>query len=90
MMELQTRQNIVDMLCKSGGLVAFTAPELGLSERAIDRSKSGINIMKPVPPEASAAPVVSGGDGGAAMPIEPPTYQQLAAAYYGLGPPKKK
>jgi hypothetical protein len=90
MMELQTRQNIVDLLCKSGGLVAFTAQELGLSERAIDRSKSGINIMKPVPADVSMPVTVSGGDGGAAMPVEPPTYQQLAAAYYSLGPPKRK
>ena len=32
MMELQTRQNIVQMLCESGGMVGFTAKELGLSD----------------------------------------------------------
>ncbi|MEL7372070.1 MAG: hypothetical protein AAFN74_24305 [Myxococcota bacterium] len=31
MMELQTRQNIVQLLCQSGGMVGFTAKELGLS-----------------------------------------------------------
>ena len=41
MLELQTRQNIVQMLCKSGGLVAFTAQELGLSERTVERAHWG-------------------------------------------------
>ena len=32
MIELQTRQNIIETICKSGGLVAFTAKELGLND----------------------------------------------------------
>ena len=34
MMEMQTRQNIVSMLAKSGGLVVFSARELGLDGNA--------------------------------------------------------
>lgn len=88
MMELQTRQNIVEMLCKSGGLVAFTAQELGLSERPLDRAISGINRMAPVAaePAAQAAPTASGNGASAgtqAAPLDP------AAAYYGLGAPKQ-
>jgi len=85
MLELQTRQNIVSMLCKSGGLVAFTASELGLSDRTIERASNGVNIMKPpaypaVTANGSAqapAPVAA-----AAPPVTP------AEAYYGLGAPK--
>ena len=79
MLELQTRQNIVELLCKSGGLVAFTAQELGLSERVIERAASGINVMKPqqrnevAPAEATVV---------AAPPPDP------ATAYYSLGAPK--
>lgn len=39
LIELQTRQNIVNMLCKSGGLVAFTAKELGLTDQVADVAK---------------------------------------------------
>jgi hypothetical protein len=83
MLELQTRQNIVQMLCKSGGLVAFTASELGLSERTVDRAHHGANIMKPAG-QPAPAPANGGAvlDNPAAAPIDP------AAAYYGLGPPK--
>jgi hypothetical protein len=34
LMEMQTRQNIVSMLAKSGGLVVFSAKELGLESNA--------------------------------------------------------
>ena len=39
LIELQTRQNIVNMLCKSGGLVAFTAKELGLTDQVAEVAK---------------------------------------------------
>jgi len=85
MLELQTRQNIVSMLCKSGGLVAFTASELGLSDRTVERASNGMNIMKP-----PAYPAVAGNGGGeqghqpqaASAPVDP------AQAYYNLGAPK--
>jgi hypothetical protein len=86
MMELQTRQNIVEMLCKSGGLVAFTAQELGLSERPLDRAISGINRMAPVAAEPiPAQPTTANGSSAEAQaaPVDP------AAAYYGLGAPKQ-
>jgi hypothetical protein len=87
MLELQTRQNIVQMLCKSGGLVAFTAQELGLSERTVERAHWGANIMKPVEPPpvaAVAAPPVAApaADTPVAKPVDP------ATAYYALGAPK--
>ncbi len=92
MLELQTRQNIVEMLCNSGGLVAFTAQELGLSERVIERAASGKNIMKPqveapppppppAPASVPAAPVVEAAP-LAAAPAEPST------DYYAKGAPK--
>jgi len=89
MMEMQTKQNIVDMLCKSGGLVAFTAAELGLSERTVDRASNGANIMKP-----AAYPTASNGSGEAApaagaSPVAGPT-MSAAEAYYALGAPKGK
>ena len=88
MMELQTRQNIVEMLCKSGGLVAFTAQELGLSERPLDRAISGANRMapvavEPIPTAVSGAPANGAGADVQAGPTDP------AAAYYGLGAPKR-
>jgi hypothetical protein len=83
MLELQTRQNIVQMLCKSGGLVAFTASELGLSERTVERAANGANIMKPAANsgivEAATATAV---DSPVAKPVDP------ATAYYSLGAPK--
>ena len=86
MLELQTRQNIVQMLCKSGGLVAFTAQELGLSERVVERAHYGANIMKemtPPPVAVSApAPAVVVTETPVAKPVDP------ATAYYGLGAPK--
>lgn len=83
MLELQTRQNIVQMLCKSGGLVAFTASELGLSERTVERARNGANIMKPAESAAAApAPAVGGPDSPVAKPVDP------ATAYYNLGAPK--
>jgi hypothetical protein len=85
MLELQTRQNIVQMLCKSGGLVAFTAAELGLSDRTVERASNGANIMKP------AAYPASNGNGvviAPAGPVAPPA--DPAQAYYNLGPPKPK
>lgn len=88
MLELQTRQNIVQMLCKSGGLVAFTAQELGLSERTVERAKWGANIMKemtPPPVAAAAAPApttVITAESAAAKPVDP------ATAYYSQGAPK--
>jgi len=85
MLELQTRQNIVQMLCKSGGLVAFTAQELGLSERVVERARFGANIMKPAeaPQVAMAAPA-------APTVVETPVARAVdpATAYYGLGAPK--
>jgi hypothetical protein len=84
MLELQTKQNIVQMLCKSGGLVAFTASELGLSERTVERAANGANIMKPAAnPAAEPAPAANG---GAASPVAPPV--DPATAYYALGAPK--
>lgn len=91
MMELQTRQNIVEILAKSGGLVAFTAQELGLSERIIDRAKSGMNIMKPVEAPQVAAPATNGAGELAApgAPAQPAQPVSPGAAYYGLGVPKR-
>jgi hypothetical protein len=85
MLELQTRQNIVQMLCKSGGLVAFTAAELGLSERTVERASNGANIMKPAafPPADAPAPVLNT---ALASPVAPPI--DPATAYYNLGAPK--
>jgi hypothetical protein len=88
MLELQTRQNIVDMLCKSGGLVAFTAQELGLSERVVERAKSGVNIMKPpvaeqAPPASGPAPVEPANAPVAAAPVD------SAAGYYAMSGPKR-
>jgi hypothetical protein len=94
MLELQTRQNIVQMLCKSGGLVAFTAQELGLSERTVERAHYGANIMKAAepPPVAVAAPVVAPGaaPAGPTVVAETPVAKPVdpATAYYGLGAPK--
>ncbi|MDP3737207.1 MAG: hypothetical protein Q8R02_07450 [Hyphomonadaceae bacterium] len=85
MLELQTKQNIVQMLCKSGGLVAFTASELGLSERTVERASNGANIMKP------AAQTVHAINGGvAADPVAGPVAAPVdaATAYYNLGAPK--
>lgn len=47
MIELQTRQNIVEILAKSGGLVAFTAKELGLNDILSDAKdeRGGANKM---------------------------------------------
>lgn len=86
MLELQTRQNIVQMLCKSGGLVAFTAAELGLSERTVDRASNGANIMKPAafPTATDAPPPVL--NAAIASPVAPPI--DPATAYYNLGAPK--
>lgn len=89
MLELQTRQNIVELLCKSGGLVAFTAQELGLTEVPAVRPKSGVNVMNPTggepKPTQSATGGGNGGDGATTIesaPVDP------ATAYYGLGAPK--
>ena len=77
------------MLCKSGGLVAFPAQELGLSERVVERAHYGANIMKEMtpPPVAAAAPApapttVITAESAAAKPVDP------ATAYYSLGAPK--
>jgi len=90
MLELQTRQNIVELLCKSGGLVAFTAQELGLTEVPAVRPKSGVNVMNPTGGEPKPVVVQTGGGTGGdgtttvvAAPVDP------AAAYYGMGAPKK-
>ena len=45
LVELQTRQNIVETLCKSGGLVAFTAKELGLNDLVSDDGAKQSNLM---------------------------------------------
>jgi hypothetical protein len=85
MLEMQTRQNIVQMLCNSGGLVAFTASELGLSERTVERASNGANIMKAAaspPTEASAAAPGGVTPSPVAAPVDP------ATAYYSLGAPK--
>jgi hypothetical protein len=84
MLELQTKQNIVQMLCKSGGLVAFTASELGLSERTVERAHNGANIMKPADaPAIAAAPAPAAAtESPVVRPVDP------ATAYYGLGAPK--
>ena len=86
MLELQTRQNIVQMLCKSGGLVAFTASELGLSERTVDRAANGANIMKPAAQPFSAPLNGAATADAPSSPAAPPL--DAAASYYGLGPPK--
>lgn len=85
MLELQTRQNIVSMLCKSGGLVAFTATELGLSDRAVERDHYGVNVMKPLSQMASNG---SNEPAPAADPAQPKV--SAAQAYYNLGAPKGK
>ena len=86
MLEMQTKQNIVQMLCKSGGLVAFTAQELGLSERVVERAHWGANIMKDMTPPPVAvtatAPASAATETPVAKPVDP------ATAYYGLGAPK--
>jgi len=89
MLELQTRQNIVQMLCKSGGLVAFTAQELGLSERTVERAHWGANIMKDMTPPPVAAPTAAPA-ALAAAPTETPVAKPVdpATAYYSLGAPK--
>jgi hypothetical protein len=89
MLELQTRQNIVQLLCKSGGLVAFTAQELGLSERTVERAKWGANIMSELkaPPVAAApAPAAPAPNGSADTPVAQPV--DPATAYYSQGAPK--
>jgi hypothetical protein len=84
MLELQTRQNIVAMLCKSGGLVAFTASELGISDHAIHRDKHGVNVMK-----ASSLPAASNGATEAvASPSAQAALPDAAQSYYSLGAPK--
>ncbi len=90
MLELQTRQNIVQMLCKSGGLVAFTAQELGLSERVVERAHYGANIMKPAEPPPVAVPAPAPVVGTAPVVLETPVAKPVdpATAYYGLGAPK--
>ncbi len=87
MMEMQTRQNIVDMLCKSGGLVAFTASELGLSDRTVDRASNGMNIMKPA---AFPAAAPSNGATDPTAPVQQAAPVDPAQAYYALGAPKGK
>lgn len=84
MMEMQTRQNIVEILCKSGGLVAFTAQELGLSEPVVERARSGAHLMKP---QQAAGP---GANGSPAAPAQPAAPVDPAAAYYGLGAPTRR
>jgi hypothetical protein len=75
MIELQTRQNIVDMLCRSGGMVAFTAPELGLTDLPVGRRRHGANAIAPPTPPATApgSAVAAAGD----APV----------SYYDLPPP---
>jgi len=75
MIELQTRQNIVEMLCRTGGLVAFTAPELGLTDAQADKGRRGVNRFngQAAAPEPAAA--------------EPPA-PAPAPSYYDLPPPK--
>jgi hypothetical protein len=78
LLEMQTRQNIVELLCKSGGLVAFTAEELGLSHRRIERAGHGVNIMKPMdPPPAPAPAAAPAANGTAAPPAGPTSYYDL-------------
>jgi len=86
MMELQTKQNIVEMLCKSGGLVAFTAQELGLSERPLDRRISGVNRMAPVASDTATSTPASHNNNGTSVSADP---VDPAMAYYGLGAPKQ-
>lgn len=88
MLELQTRQNIVQMLCRSGGLVAFTAAELGLSERTVERASNGANIMKPPAGPAAEAGVTASAAVPAASPVASPV--DPATAYYSLGAPKNQ
>lgn len=60
MVELQTRQNIVEVLCKSGGMVAFTAKELGLNDIVGDDGPGGKQSLHMTPraqgAEAGASP----------------------------------
>ena len=81
MMEMQMKQNIVQMLCESGGLVAFTAQELGLTEHPQVRERFGLMPMTPPPAPPPAQP-----DATAATPAAPRgplTAAEKAAAYYG-------
>lgn len=98
MMDLQTRENIVKSLCESGGLVAFTAQELGLSDRHIERAKSGMNIMsEQLNNPAQAAGMAASGEGASNGMYaagenggQPNAPANPADAYYGLGAPKAK
>lgn len=83
MMEMQMKQNIVQMLCESGGLVAFTAQELGLSEHPEVRKHYGILPMTP-PPAPPPQPTPTTPE--APPPRGPLTAQERAAAYYGIAP----
>ena len=52
LMEMQTRQNIVSMLSKSGGLVVFSAKELGLEgNQALTDRLSALGAETEEPPE---------------------------------------
>jgi hypothetical protein len=84
MMEMQMKQNIVQMLCQSGGLVAFTAQELGLTEHPQVRERFGLMPMTPppAPPPAQPDPAAA----GPAVPRGPLTAAEKAAAYYGTAP----
>ena len=69
----------------NAGSLAFTASELGLSERTVERASNGANIMKPAatPPVEVPAPVLNT---AIASPVAPPV--DPATAYYNLGAPK--
>lgn len=88
MMELQTRQNIVEALCKSGGLVAFTAQELGLSERIVERARSGANIMAPQIEHVGSGRSTNGNGASSGDAPASATPQDAASAYYAMGAPK--
>ena len=80
--ELQTRQNIVEMICKSGGLVAFTAKELGLNDLVGDQTLDGLGgnhlANKAAAADLSAATVTPPEEAGPAVQNAP-----VAKDYYG-------
>ena len=81
LVELQTRQNIVETLCKSGGLVAFTAKELGLND--LQQDPDGAVQSNPM---KAAQELLSSGQPNAqieAVETAEPAPQKPELDYYG-------
>ncbi len=94
MIELQTRQNIVEMLCKSGGLVAFTAKELGLNDlmSEVKEERGGVNRMSPSPDAANGVDASETVQTGVEAEIESDlsaSREPVERDYYGRPIPKQ-